>query len=47
MFYLGREIKKFLKCKHFFEIFQLAKLLEIKYSQNRWNLKFFSLNLTL
>jgi len=29
MLYLNREIKKHLKCKHFFEVFQLAKLVEI------------------
>ena len=29
MFCLYREIKKHLKCMHFFEVFQLAKLEEI------------------
>jgi len=29
MFCLDREIKKHFKCKHFFEGFQLAKLVEI------------------
>jgi len=27
---LGRDIKKHLKCMHFFEVFQLAKLEEIQ-----------------
>jgi len=30
MFCLDREIKKHFKCKHFFEGFQLAKLVEIQ-----------------
>jgi len=29
---LDREIKKHLKCKHFVEVFQLAKLVEIQIS---------------
>jgi len=45
MFCLDREIKKNLKCMHFFEVFQLVKLEKIQIL--RWNLKFFSLNLTL
>jgi len=44
MLCLDREIKKHLKCIHFFEVFQLAKLEGI---QKRWNLKFFLLNLTI
>jgi len=47
MLYLDREIKKHLKCMHFFEVFLLAKLEEIQIPLKRWNLKFFSLNLTL
>jgi len=30
MFYLDREIKKHFKCKHLFQGFQLAKLVEIQ-----------------
>jgi len=29
MFCLNREIKKYLKCKYFYEVFQLVKLVEI------------------
>ena len=32
MFCLDREIKKHLKCKHFLEVFQLVKLVEIQIS---------------
>jgi len=46
MLCLDIEITKHLKCRHCFEVFQLAKLVEIQIPQNRWNLKFFSLNLT-
>jgi len=30
MFCLDKEIKNYLKCKHFFEIFQLVKLVKIQ-----------------
>jgi len=32
MFCFDREIKKHLKCMHFFEVFQLVKLKEIQIS---------------
>ena len=46
-FFLDREIKKNLKCMHFFEVYQLAKLQGIQIHKKRWNLKFFSFNITL
>ena len=35
MFCLDREIKKYLKCMHFVEVFQLAKLEEIQISSQK------------
>jgi len=37
MFCLDTEIKKHFKCKHFFEGFQLAKLVEIQIPSKYWN----------
>jgi len=47
IFCLDREIKKHLKCKHFVEVFQLAKLVEIQILLKYVEFDFFPLNLTL